>query len=95
MTLLDFYSKDCAPCRNLDRDLQTIGAKTQLNIQRIDIMTNYYLVEKYGIMKVPTLLVLSNGEILAQMVGYKGFDSVATFIQDSYNPLDKCVQTLP
>lgn len=49
-----FTKRGCTPCSNLKRFLLT---ETELKYEEVDIEANPNIVEEYGVMSVPTLVV--------------------------------------
>ena len=84
VTVLDFYSEFCMPCKMLAKDLDTICKDhPRIKIEKLDINDNYDLTLKYNIMSVPTLVVLKNNEIKNSYIGYKGIEDLKKFINES------------
>jgi len=80
--VLDFYSDYCNPCKMLMKDLDELTyGLSYIKIQKLNIMDNYDLTEKYNIMSVPTLVLLKNNEVLASYVGYRGKEDLKKFLQ--------------
>jgi thioredoxin-like negative regulator of GroEL len=46
-------------------------------------MDNYPLIEKFNIMKVPTIIVLRDGLYVTGQVGYYGFDALSVFLEEA------------
>lgn len=81
--LLDFFSEYCNPCKMLAKDLDEISKKyNDLKIEKLDIMENYELTEKYNIMSVPTLILIKDDKT-ASYIGYKGKDDLEKFLEEN------------
>lgn len=79
--VLDFYSDSCGPCKLLARDLEDIlNDFEHFKVQKLDIMENYELTEKYNVMSVPTLVVLDDTN--STYVGYKGKEDLVNFFKN-------------
>lgn len=81
--VLDFYSETCNPCKALARDLDEISKDFDIKVEKLNIMDNYELTEKYNIRCVPTLVVLKDQEIKAVYSKYSGKAELKKFIQDN------------
>ena len=69
--LIDFYANWCGPCKMLGPILE----KHQSNIKVIKIDTDKFdeLSREYGIMSIPTLVLIENGNETRQTGGEKHF----------------------
>lgn len=69
--LIDFWATWCGPCRMMapvvEELAQTMGEAVK--VCKIDIDQNPELAEKYGIMSIPTFIVIKNGSETARIVG--------------------------
>ena len=68
--LLDFYADWCGPCRMVAPILEEIAAEhPEYVIGKINVDDNPELAASFGVMSIPTLVVLKNGEIANQSTG--------------------------
>lgn len=68
--LLDFYADWCAPCQMLHPELETFEANTDLvKVGQINVDENGELAQLYGILSIPTLVLVKNGQEAARRVG--------------------------
>lgn len=69
--LLDFYATWCGPCKMLSMVLDQVEADgAEVDIKRIDIEEHPDLAEQYGVMAVPTLVVIKGEEEVARHSGF-------------------------
>lgn len=80
VSVIDFYSDRCSPCKNLAKDLDSIAESVPIEVQKVNIEENFELVEKYCVMSVPTLVVIKDGEAVDIYTGYKGKDHLTEFL---------------
>ena len=69
--VVDFWADWCAPCKQLSPILDEL-AKTydgQIDFVKIDTNANPAVPSKYGVLRLPTVLVFQNGEIVKQFTG--------------------------
>ncbi len=69
--LLDFSATWCGPCKQLAPIVDDLAAEYQgrLKVGAVDIEESPETAVRYGILSVPTLVLIKNGEIRDQHVG--------------------------
>lgn len=69
--LLDFSANWCAPCKRLAPILEELSTEWsgKAVIYTIDADKNSDLVGKFGIMSLPTLVLIKNGEEIHRLIG--------------------------
>ena len=70
--LVDFYAEWCGPCKMLAPVLESIASSrdNSYKIIKVDVDKHDDLSRKYGIMSVPTMLIMKDGNIEKSMIGY-------------------------
>ena len=70
--LIDFWAPWCGPCRmqgpileRLDKEITEKDAR----ICKVNVDEQPALAQKYGVMSIPTLIVIENGEVKNQVAG--------------------------
>ncbi|WP_327088829.1 thioredoxin [Nonomuraea sp. NBC_01738] len=69
--LVDFWAEWCGPCRMIAPVLDQIEAEHGLTIGKLNTDENPEIMQRYGVMGIPTLLLFENGEPVKQVVGAK------------------------
>ena len=70
--LLDFWAPWCAPCRMLAPVVEEIASeRADIKVGKINIDGQSELANKFGIMSIPTLVVMKNGKIVQQVSGVR------------------------
>ena len=70
--LIDFYADWCGPCRMLAPTIEEIAAEREdILVGKINVDDAPALAEKYGVMSIPTVLVIKNGDEVARLVGVR------------------------
>ena len=68
--LLDFWAPWCAPCRMVVPVIEEIaGERPDIRVGKINVDEQPELTSKFGIMSIPTLVVMKNGKIVQQVSG--------------------------
>ena len=68
--LLDFWASWCGPCRMVMPIVEEISAEREdIKVGKINVDEQPELAEQFGIMTIPTLVVMKNGENVNQVSG--------------------------
>jgi thioredoxin 1 len=71
--LVDFYADWCGPCKLIAPVLDELGKEYagKLKIGKLNVDENNVTSAKYGVMSIPTLLFVKNGEVQSSLVGFR------------------------
>ena len=77
--LVDFFATWCGPCKMLGPVLE----KTESDIKVIKVDTDEFedLSREYGVMSIPTLVLLENGKEVKRNVGFIDKNSLENFLK--------------
>jgi thioredoxin 1 len=69
--LVDFWAPWCGPCQILGPILEEISKETEhrARVYKINIDENQGTAERYGIAKIPTVILFRNGKAEKEFVG--------------------------
>ena len=68
--LLDFWASWCGPCRMVVPIVEEIAAeRPDILVGKINVDEQPELASRFGIVSIPTLVVMENGKIVNQAVG--------------------------
>ena len=68
--LLDFWASWCGPCRMVSPIVDEIAAeRSDIKVAKINVDEEPELAAQFGVMSIPTLVVMKNGRIVNQAVG--------------------------
>lgn len=76
--LIDFYADWCGPCKMLGKVLETLE---DIDIIKINVDEEEELAKKYKIMSIPNMLLVKDGEIVKQMIGFRSKDEIIKEIE--------------
>ncbi len=68
--LLDFYADWCGPCRMVSPIVDAISDEhPEIVVGKINVDEEAELATTFGVMSIPSLFVIKNGEVANQAVG--------------------------
>jgi thioredoxin 1 len=72
--LVDFWATWCGPCRAIAPIVDELATEYQgkVKIGKMDVDRNPATPMRYRVTGIPTLLVFKGGQVVEQLVGYRG-----------------------
>ena len=68
--LMDFWASWCGPCRMVSPIVDEIAAeRSDIKVCKINVDEQPELAAQFGVMSIPTLVVMKSGRIVNQAVG--------------------------
>ena len=77
IALVDFYADWCGPCRMMAPILEAVSAeRADIKVAKVNVDESSELAAKFGVMSIPTLVVLDDGEEIKRIVGARPKDAL-------------------
>ena len=68
--LLDFWAPWCAPCRMVVPLVEEIAEeRPDIKVGKVNVDEQMELASQFGVMSIPTLVVMEKGQILSKSMG--------------------------
>ena len=70
--LIDFWATWCGPCRMIAPYVEQIAAEREdILVGKVDVDTEGALAQSFGIVSIPTLILVEGGKETARVIGYR------------------------
>lgn len=76
--LVDFWATWCGPCRAIAPIVDELATEYQgkVKVGKMDVDRNPATPMRYRVTGIPTLLVFKGGQVVEQLVGYRGKEAL-------------------
>ena len=84
--LVDFYADWCGPCKMMGPVLEELAAEYEgrAKVGKLNVDESGDIAERYGVMSIPTLLVISKGQVTGKYVGVQSKSMLAAEIEKNF-----------
>lgn len=80
--LIDFWASWCGPCRMVSPLIDEIAAENDgFKVGKINVDEQMELAEEFGIMSIPTLVVMKEGKITRKQAGAGSKQQILAMLQ--------------
>lgn len=81
--LIDFFADWCTPCKMLSPIIEDVAWKTggRVKVCKVNVENEKSLADKFGIMSIPTLIVMKNGKIKNRSIGVTGKKAIMDMLE--------------
>lgn len=70
--LIDFWASWCGPCKMVSPIVDEIAAEhPEIKVGKVNVDDEPELAGQFGVMSIPTLLMIKEGKVAAQSVGFR------------------------
>ena len=82
IALLDFYADWCGPCRMVLPLVDEIAAeRDDLLVGKINVNDNPELAREFGVISIPTLIVMKDGRIINRVSGARNKSQILDLVK--------------
>lgn len=80
--LIDFWAEWCGPCRMLSPVVDEIAnEQTDVKVCKVNVDNEPELATQFGVMSIPTLVVIKDGKAVNQSVGVQPKNNILAMIK--------------
>ncbi|HEX8552273.1 MAG TPA: thioredoxin [Abditibacteriaceae bacterium] len=82
--VVDFWAEWCQPCKMIAPVLDKLADRYdgKLKVVKCNVDENQDVASQYGVMSIPNLIFFKGGQVVDQVVGYKGEQDLANKIEE-------------
>lgn len=75
--LIDFYANWCGPCKMLSPVIEKLAEELDnIKVGKVNVDEENSLAASFGVMSIPTIVVMKNGKVTNKAVGVQSKDKL-------------------
>lgn len=79
--LIDFWATWCGPCKMIAPAIEEIAdERTDIKVCKVDVDAQPELAIQFGVMSIPMLVLMKDGEVVATTVGAMPKSEILAFV---------------
>ena len=79
--LIDFWAGWCGPCQMLSPFIEEVAAEMpEIKVCKVNVDEEPELTSRFGVMNIPMLVVMKDGKIVNQSVGFQGKEQIKNLV---------------
>ena len=83
--VVDFFADWCGPCKMLGPVMETVAeGYPEVTFVKVNVDDEPELAESYGIMSIPSVFMLKNGEVVKQFLGVQSEAAIKEMLNEAY-----------
>lgn len=82
--LIDFWAPWCGPCRMLSPIVDEVAKehRSDLKVVKVNIDEEPELANEFGVMSIPTLVLMKNGRVAASAIGVRPKQQIEAMLKE-------------
>jgi thioredoxin 1 len=83
--LVDFWAEWCTPCKIVGPIVDELAKEYEgkLKVGKLDVDNNPQIASKFGVMSIPTIMVMKNGQPVKTMIGAQSKEALKRSIDEA------------
>ncbi len=79
--LIDFYADWCGPCKMLGPVIEKLAEEIDYaKVGKINVDNENALASAFGVMSIPTVVVMKNGQVVSKAVGVQSKEKLISML---------------